>query len=179
MKQFIRNKTGGSETKEKAIKTVKKRILKKKRERKDMKILKKKKERKKIEMRKDVLPLPVKQEQNNNPSLDFLLEMDFPKTKINYVKAFMKNYLKDKDNISWDEMGNLRNPFQGYNVIKMMHKLIAERSYLDVNELPFYKMFIKMNSIPYEAIKNEFAKSQLEGLKNKRKSIRGYGWVVY
>ena len=105
--------------------------------------------------------------------------MEFPKTKINHIKLFMNYYLKDKDNISWNEMGYLDSPFQGYNIIKMMHKLIAERSYLDVNELPFYKMFVKMANIPLETIRNDFAKSQLEGFKKQKKTLRGSGWMVY
>ena len=155
VKQNIINKIGGSGTRDRASKVIRKKIFKKKRKNKI------------IKPRKDPLPLPEKKQENKNPELDFLLEMEFPKTKVKYVKAFM-NYVKDKPNISWNEMGYLNKPFQGYNVIRMLHKLIAERSYLNVNDLPFYKMFIKMTDIPYEAIKNELAKSQLEGVKDKK-----------
>ena len=159
---------------------------KKKDKRKRKKVIKnstKKKMKKSAIAKKDPLPLPVKQQPVNNPDLDFLLDMSFTKALTQYAKSFL-NYLKNKPNIAWDEMGYLQRPFSGYNVVNMMKKLISSNTSIEVDELPFYKMLISLSSIPYEAIRNTDAVNQLKGIKAQKKkprgaSLRGNGWNPY
>lgn len=117
-----------------------------------------------------------------NPDLENLLDLKFPPTSVRYAKALLSLF-KNKSHIKWDEMGNLITPIDGYNLVDMIKKMVQEKSLLELNELPFYKMLTTTASIPLELIKNNQVRGQLLGVPvktKKKKNESGYAsWQPY
>ena len=130
-------------------------------------------------MKKNSLPLP-KRNQASNPDLENLIEIQFPVATSRYVKAFL-NLFKNNSFVTWDEMGDLKAPIQGFNIINVLKKLISDKSSIEINELPFYKIILSTIGSPYDFIKNVSAREQLLGIKKfQRSSPRGRrGWNPY
>ena len=114
-------------------------------------------------MKKNLLPLP-KRNQASNPDLENLIETQFPVAASLYVKAFL-NLFKNNSFVTWNEMGDLKTPIQGFNIINVLKKLISDKSSIEINELPFYKIILSTIGSPYDLIKNVSAREQLKGIK--------------
>ena len=95
--------------------------------------------------------------------MSILVDKGFDLNYQPYAKGVL-NYFKNNSNIIWDEMGYLQSPFQGYNIITMIHKLTDSKGYLDSEDIPFYKMLISMGNIPLDVIMNVDVKKQLRGI---------------
>ena len=122
---------------------------------------------------KDPLPPPIKIA-DAKPDLSILVDKGFDLNYQPYAKGVL-NYFKNNSNIIWDEMGYLQSPFQGYNIITMIHKLTDSKGYLDSEDIPFYKMLISMGNIPLDVIMNVDVKKQLRGIARPTKKKGGGG----
>ena len=121
---------------------------------------KKKKKQKKKKARIDPLPLRAR-EVHTNPDLEYLVEIKTNKSYEKQAKAFLSLFSKNPY-IQWDQRGHLLSPITGLNIVTVVRKLVQESTYIDEEELPFYKLLLNTVSIPYDYIKNWRAREQLE-----------------
>ena len=140
-----------------------------------------KKKIKKKTVKKNSLPLPERK-QAGVPDLENLIDLQFPSSTNRYAKAFL-NLFKNNNFITWNEMGDLKTPIQGFNIINMLKKLISDKSNIEINELPFYKIILSSVGSPYDFIKNVNAREQLMGIMKyqlpQRPQRKRKGWSPY
>ena len=109
----------------------------------------------------NIQELPT-QKKNNNPSLYHLPSLAFTQSKSPYAYEILE-YLKQSDQIQWDEEGNLFPPFDGLNVADFVRLLNDGRRYARDENSAKYELLIKMLNLPPSFIKNVKLRERMTG----------------
>ena len=118
----------------------------------------------------------------DKPPLDSLLRVALPPSQHDYGTSFVK-LLDQNTNVSWNENGDLDQPFKGLNIINLISTLNNRKAKISPEQKPLVKMLFNLTGLNPLSIKNSKEKADLVG--GGKKKIVGGGnaavgvWIPY
>ena len=110
----------------------------------------------------NIQELPTQKKKNHNPALYHLPLLTLAQSKAPYAYEILE-YLKQSDQIQWDDEGNLFPPFDGLNVVDFIKILNDGRRYARDENSAKYELLIKMLNLPPSFIRNTKLREQMSG----------------